>query len=251
MSDKSQTQSKSKTILGILETGIVAEPLLSTFGSYPDMFAALFHPENPELILRSYNVIEGQYPADIDECDAYLITGSKSDSYSNEDWVVQLRHYVTTLAAQRKKLIGICFGHQLIAHALGGLAAKSNKGWGVGVYSSKLVENLNLSWLKANEAPEFKLLVSHQDQIITLPTGATLLASNEFCPIAAYTIDNHILCFQGHPEFSKAYSKGLIEARKAIIPEEVSHQGITSLSQTTDHQQIAKWILKFIASRSE
>ncbi|MFT5163349.1 MAG: GMP synthase-like glutamine amidotransferase [Alteromonadaceae bacterium] len=234
----------SPLTFGILETDIVAEELRGTFGTYRQMFSELLAKQDPTLQFNYYNVIEGEYPSNIDECDAYLITGSKANSYDNDPWIVRLKEYIKELASEEKKLIGICFGHQLIAHALGGLAGKSAKGWAVGVTTSDLV-NPQPSWL-SGEKTAFKLLVSHQDQVLQLPDNATLLAGNTFCPYGAYSIDQHILCFQGHPEFHPDYARGLLEKRREIIGETLCEKAITSYSQATDHELVARWILRFV-----
>lgn len=250
MSKTAITQPTPTISLGILRTDIVAEPFRKIYGSYHEMFITLFEAEDPTLTFKYYDVINGEYPADIDECEAYLITGSKCDSFADDDWIVQLRDYVKVLAAKRKKLIGICFGHQLIAHALGGLAGRCDKGWGVGVHSNQVVAGLDLPWLTAlnpnDNQPSFKLLVTHQDQILKLPDDATLLAGNDFCAYGAYFIGQHILCFQGHPEFSKGYARGVMEARQDLIEANCYQTAMDSFAQDTDHQRVARWILGFI-----
>ncbi len=230
--------------LGILETGLVNETFLPKYGSYPDMFRTLLNEQDPTVKFKSYNVIDGEYPSDINECDAYLITGSKHNSYDEDPWIVVLKDYIRTLIEQDKKLLGICFGHQVIAHALGGLAAKSDKGWGVGIYNSQITPNLDLPWL-IDHSIQFKLLVSHQDQVLMLPKGATLLASNPFCPNAAYFIQDKVLCFQGHPEFTTDYAKELMKSRKDVIAEEVYSQALSSFANAADHKKVARWLLDF------
>ena len=119
--------------LGILKTDAVRPEWVPEFGEYPDMFVALLEQADPSLEFVVYDVEEGQYPDDIEEVDAYLITGSKSSVYDDKPWIARLMDFVQELDRRRKKLVGICFGHQLVAQALGGEAAKSPKGWGVGL----------------------------------------------------------------------------------------------------------------------
>ena len=118
--------------IGILETDTLEPDIKEKYGSYAEMFQRLFMSVDDQLEFTVYRVIEGKYPESIDECDAYLITGSKSSAYDDEPWIIKLRDYIVSLHKQCKKLIGICFGHQIIAHALGGLTQKSEEGWGVG-----------------------------------------------------------------------------------------------------------------------
>ena len=231
--------------LGILEAGLVNESLRPEHGSYPDMFCTLLSEQDPTVKFKFYNVLDNEYPSDINECDAYLITGSKHNSYDEDPWIVVLKDYIRTLVEQDKKLLGICFGHQLIAHALGGKAAKSDKGWGVGIYNNQITPKLDLPWHKGHSA-QFKLLVSHQDQVMMLPKGATLFASNPFCPNAAYFIEDKVLCFQGHPEFTTDYAKVLMQSRKDVIEEEAYDQALSSFTNATDHQSVARWMLDFV-----
>ena len=106
--------------LGILKTDAVRPEWVPEFGEYPDMFMALLAREDPQLEFAVYDVEQGIYPQDIDEVDAYLITGSKSSVYEDKPWIQELMEFVRVLDRRRKKIVGICFGHQLVAQALGG-----------------------------------------------------------------------------------------------------------------------------------
>ena len=231
--------------LGIFETGINYDPSISMYGAFAPMFCNMLGRFAPHVRYKHYDSIEGEYPHDLDECDAYLITGSQSDSFSDEEWIVELRQYIPKIVASGKPLTGFCFGHQIIALALGGVCQRHPGGWGVGFYESDIPVNDKPHWLK--DAPNtFKVLVSHQDQVSELPPGTTLLGTNKFCPNAAYYIEDKVLCFQGHPEFSAPFIRGLITLRKDRMPKETFERAMASTNDPVDTDMITKWVLRFM-----
>ncbi|MCO1335573.1 gamma-glutamyl-gamma-aminobutyrate hydrolase family protein [Microbulbifer sp. OS29] len=229
--------------IGILKTDDVRKELVSEFGEYPEMFADLLRGQDPTLEFSTYEVQHGQYPSDIDDVDAYLITGSKTGVYDSKSWVSPLMDFVRKLHDQHKPTIGICFGHQLIAQALGGRAQKSDKGWGLGVHTYEMQETP--SWMSEPKT-EFSLLVTHQDQVDELPPGGRVLASSEFCPMAMVQVDDHMLSFQAHPEFSKPYSTSLMQLRREAFGEQVVDKGQASLQNDIHENMVAKWMLEFL-----
>ena len=229
--------------IGVLKTDDVREQLVGEFGEYPEMFAELLRAQDSDLEFVTYEVQRGQYPADMDEVDAYLITGSKTGVYEDKPWIPPLMDFVRELHKAKKPTIGICFGHQLIAHALGGKTRKSDKGWGVGVHSYELQETP--AWMSEPQG-SFSLLVSHQDQVEELPPGAKVLASSDFCPMAMVQVDDHMLTFQAHPEFTKPYSESLLELRREAFGEDVVAKGKASLQNDIHESAVARWMLEFL-----
>jgi GMP synthase-like glutamine amidotransferase len=229
--------------LGILKTDTVRPEWVPDFGEYPDMFMALLGEADPDLEFSVYDVEQGEYPADIDEVDAYLITGSKSSVYEDKPWIAALVDFVRELDRRRKKIVGICFGHQLVAQALGGKTEKSPKGWGVGLHTHSFA--IQPDWHDQGEAA-FDILVSHQDQVVENASGARVLASSEFCENAVCQVGEHILTFQGHPEFVPSYSREIMEFRRDMIGEEVYQTGMASLARNPQGQRVARWILNFL-----
>jgi GMP synthase-like glutamine amidotransferase len=230
-------------IIGILEADVLDDEVIQYYGSYTDRFEALLSTAGPHLVFQTYSVTQQHYPENINACDAYLITGSKFSCYEDIDWIQRLEQFVVDCVALEKKLIGICFGHQLIAQALGGRVQKHTEGWGVGLASSEVLHTP--PWL-IPEQKQFSLLVNHQDQVTLLPRQAALVATNEFCPVAAYQVDGAIISFQGHPEFNREYLQYLANKNRQNIGEQVYQQAIQSLQQNLDHDLVAKWIINFI-----
>ena len=229
--------------LGILKTDAVRPEWVPEFGEYPDMFIALLARQNPDLEFVVYDVEEGEYPGDIDEVDAYLITGSKSSVYEDKPWIHALIDFVRELDRRRKKIIGICFGHQLVAQALGGRTEKSPKGWGVGLHTHQFSDLPE--WHDQGE-PGFDILVSHQDQVVENAPGATVLAGSDFCENAVCQIGEHILTFQGHPEFLPEYSREIMDFRREMIGEQAYETGVASLRDDPQGDRVARWILDFL-----
>ena len=233
--------------LGILKTDTVRPEWAPEFGEYPDMFIALLAQEDPDLEYVVYDVERGQYPADVDEVDAYLITGSKAGVYEDKPWIAELMTFVRELHRRRKKLVGICFGHQLVAQALGGKTEKSPKGWGVGLHTHRFTTTP--PWHDQVDL-ELDILVSHQDQVVEVAKDAKVLASSDFCENAVCQIGDHILTFQGHPEFQPAYAREIMSFRREVIGEAVYTEGMASLDGTHQGQRVARWILNFLRGSS-
>jgi len=230
--------------LGILQCDSVLTQYQARFGNYPDMLIELFKRVDPSFEFRVFDVQHGHYPDQVSNCDGYITTGSKASAYDDAPWITTLSDYIKTLASQKIKLVGICFGHQLIAQTLGGETQKADAGWGVGVMSMP-IKHIK-AWMHPLQST-YALLVSHQDQVIKLPDQAELLAGDTFCPNAMYQIGNHILSLQGHPEFSKDYAATLMDHRAENIGSLAYQQGKNSLQQPVDDNVLVQWILAFFA----
>ena len=131
--------------IGVLQADSVREEFQADHGDYPDMFGYMLKRAGLLVLgepidIANYNVIEDEYPRHLDECDGYIITGSRQSVYDDEPWIHRFREFLTELHAAKKKLVGICFGHQLIAEALGGKTARAKVGWGVGVHRNNIVQ---------------------------------------------------------------------------------------------------------------
>ncbi|WP_373184942.1 hypothetical protein [Halopseudomonas sp.] len=231
--------------IGLLQCDDVAQDLQPVHGNYPQMFEDLLRAQVPDLQMVTYRCMDGEYPSQADECEAYLTTGSKFGVNDGLAWVDVLEGFVRQLWEQRIPLVGVCFGHQLMARALGGEVGKSEKGWGVGVSFNQVVSRK--SWMEPWQ-DKLDLVVSHQDQVIRLPVdvNADVLVSSIFCPYYVVQYESHFLSVQGHPEFCKSYSRDLMEMRKGTIPDARLREGHVSLNAEVDADLMMRWILNFI-----
>ncbi|WP_036534292.1 glutamine amidotransferase-related protein [Oceanobacter kriegii] len=233
--------------IGILETDELYPDLLSDYRSYGHMFrqflTALPHPLASQLEFRSYQVTQMEFPQQPNECDAWLVTGSKTGVYDNDPWLEPLANWVKQCFAAGVPQIGVCFGHQFLAHHLGGHAALSDKGWGIGVRGSAITASPSWSTIKASH---LRLIYSHRDQVLSLPPEAQRLSGCDFCPNAAFSIDRRVLAFQGHPEFTATYLRRLLPRRREAIGEERFNAGMETLNTSTDDTLAGVWMLDFL-----
>ncbi|MGL6310151.1 glutamine amidotransferase-related protein [Aeromonas veronii] len=230
--------------LGILDCDRLDPDLADRFGPvYSEMFIRGFAALAPELEFRVWSALDGELPEDLHECDAWLITGSRHDAYSDIPWIQALRAWIRQAHDADVKLVGVCFGHQVIAQALGGEVVKSTKGWGLGVSVHPMLADE--PWM-APARDQIRILASHQDQVALLPPGATRLAGNDFCPNFMFLQGDHIVAIQGHPEFSVEYNRALIERRRGLLPDERYQSSLSSLEGEVDSATMMQWLLQFL-----
>ena len=227
--------------LCILQAGDKNPKLRKPVPGYAELYRAMFAP-HPQFQLEFIQVRHGEFPESIDDWDAFLITGSPAGIYDELDWITTLRELIERIAASGKPLIGICFGHQIIADTLGGKAVKSDKGWGVGVRKASITAETGM--LPGMDS--MNLICLHQDQVIKAPEGARVFAGDDFCPIAAYSIDDRVLCFQGHPEFTTEVVDAIMDYRADDIGAERVAQARASLTSRIDGAEITRAIVAFI-----
>jgi len=232
------------TRICILDNDNLDPAVVESYVSYAAMMETMFAAAGVRWQFERFNTTRFEYPDTFDVYDAVLLTGSRADSYSDEPWVRTLRDRVGELLGQRKKLLGICFGHQLISLCLGAEVGPAPQGWGIGRMTYDWCGPAPLT--PTHRAPTVALLASHQDQVVTLPTGATLLARSEFCPIAAYQVADHVLCVQAHPEFTDDYSAYLLEKNRALVGEERHAQARADLGRPHDGLDVARFMRVFV-----
>ena len=220
--------------IGILETGRPPGELAREFGDYPAMFRQML---GDEFEVETFDVEAGELPTRAH--DGYLITGSPAGVYEPLPWIAPLQEFIRS--ASRSRMVGICFGHQIMAEALGGHVEKSDKGWAAGLHHYSIVRRE--PWM--DPVHEIAAPASHQDQVIVQPPGAEVLASSPFTEFAALNwTDRPAISFQFHPEFSPAFARALIEKRYDIVPD--PDAAIASLDAPNDNARVAGWIRRFL-----
>jgi GMP synthase-like glutamine amidotransferase len=226
---------------GLLVVGHVDPKSQHIAGDYPELFDALLEPVDVEVV--PYAVDEGRWPASLDECDGWICSPSRLSVYDDVDWISEMEKLVLELLAREKPFVGICFGHQLLAQALGGKVEKSPNGWGVGVQEYEIIEQL--SWMHP-PLERFKLIASHQDQIVDVPAEARVIARSEYCPVAAMAVGDRAWTVQAHPEFVPELADQLLAGRVELIGADRVAVARESLQTTSHRDAIASWIATFL-----
>lgn len=235
--------------LGILETGEVAPELAARHGDYPAMFRALVGSVAPDIEFATVRAVAGDMPASPGQADAWLVTGSRHGVYDALPWIEPLKAFLRACVAARVPVVGICFGHQILAEALGGRAVKSDRGWGLGVQDYERVADAP-AWLRALPA-RFSVRAVHQDQVVALPPGAHVLARSPHCEIAAVAYGDperpDAISLQPHPEFGRDFMDGLLELRAGVaFPAPLADAARASLERPVSNDAWARAIVDYL-----
>lgn len=226
--------------LGILKTGAPPKDA-SGFGGYPDMFRRLLGEDAYDYAV--FDVEAGGLPASPTAAEAWLVTGSSAGVYDPLPWIEALKDFLRAARGQAP-LVGVCFGHQVMAEAFGGRVIKSPKGWGVGEQTYRVLRRE--PWMDG--AGEIRLPGSHQDQVVEAPPGAEVIAASDFTPFGALAYrDQPAISIQLHPEFEPAYAIALIEARRGSrYSDAEADRAIASYGAPDDRARVGGWIRNFL-----
>jgi GMP synthase-like glutamine amidotransferase len=241
--------------IGILATGMTPESLLPRYGSYADMFIRLLQPLQADLEYQVFDVRNGDIPESAQDCDGWIITGSRHSVYEDLQWIADLKDFIRRVAASACPMAGICFGHQLMAEALGGKVEKYKGGWGLGIHEYRISADFAACLDNLDTGPGSDVLsinAVHQDQVVRLPEGAEVIARSDFCEYAGLSYNKgRMVSLQAHPEFTLEFERDLLTDRGGKgIPLEDARTAIESIAGgCIDSQAIARWILAVLNKR--
>jgi GMP synthase (glutamine-hydrolysing) len=222
--------------IGILRTGHSPDGMIETMGNYDTMFERLLGGH--DFIFETFSVVDGVFPSGPDAADGWLITGSKHGAYEDHPWIPPLEDLIRAIHASGRPLVGVCFGHQIIAQAMGGTVEKFGGGWSVGRTEYML------------EGQKVALNAWHQDQVTEVPEGARVVGSSDFCANAMLAYGDNIWTIQAHPEFNSDFIDGLIQTRgKGMVPDAQLQTASAQLPLPNDNPLIASHMAQFLKSK--
>ncbi|MCF6302333.1 MAG: type 1 glutamine amidotransferase [Devosiaceae bacterium] len=233
--------------LSILLAGENPDQLRGEFGQYADKFKNMFSGGKEKFTFQTIAIHAGETIPSIGDLEGVIVTGSAYGAYDSPPWMEPLRAFIRAAYAENLPMLGICFGHQIIADALGGKVIKSEKGWSIGRHVYRL-----------NDCPEcflhgpseLAIAASHQDQVVVAPKQAKTFLSSDFTPNAGLIYQNGVtISLQPHPEFEIAYSKAICNLRRNNPLDSKSVDiAVSGLDLPLDNQRVASALSAFFMS---
>jgi len=237
-SDRSATAEPVR--IGVLLLDSIDEPHRSIAGDYDVLFGRVLERDDTEV-----TYIDGRADElpDHGEQDGWVIPGSRQSVYDDDPWIGRLESWTAEALERRTPLAGVCFGHQMVGRIMGAPVEKFAGGWNIGAIDYEVHDQPG--WV--DEVPErYRLIASHQDQVLELPDGARLLATGDRCKVAGYTVDDHVLCVQGHPEFVPDLAGSLYRSRVERIGADAVDEALSTLDRSLDRFTVADWLIATI-----
>jgi len=230
--------------LGLLLCDHVPDELTPCFQDYPKMFEKAFTSADINIKWQFFDVTKEELPTSVNLCDGYLISGSRHSANDNKPWISSLMLFSKDVHDANIPIVGLCFGHQILAKALRGKVEKARQGWGIGHKQYRVNGHETNLLLEADS--KITVPVCHQDQITRIPDGSIRVASNDHCENFILVFGNHTLGIQGHPEFEGKYINALIEYKKNDLTDNEYISAKRSKACPEDSKILRKVILDFI-----
>ena len=234
--------------IGLILCDQLRDQFSGNFPDYETMFKTAFEEKPQKFSWKTFDAVTGEFPKDLDSCDGYLISGSRSSVYEEKKWMLSLENFINKLNRNNKPTVGLCFGHQIMAKALGGTVTCAPEGWGIGFARCSVNSGISRKQLALPE--ELTVGVCHRDQVVKLPAGATNIGSTPHCNNFLIQFTPKMIGFQGHPEFEPAYISALIEETKNLLTPQEYFVALQSKRNAPDNQLIRKAITKFLTKRT-
>jgi GMP synthase-like glutamine amidotransferase len=225
--------------VGLLVVGHVDPASVHVAGDYPELYRNLLEPLGVDIV--PFACADGDLPASLDDCDGWLCSPSRSSAYDDDPWIGDTEQLLRQLMAEERLFVGICFGHQLLAQALGGRVSRAEAGWGVG---AQVFDVVRPQWWMEGATTSIRLVASHQDQVVDLPPEAEVWLSSPYCPNGGLIVGERAWTLQLHPEFTAELADSLLQSRTELLGADTVERARSSLAQPLDRHLVAHWIAR-------
>lgn len=220
--------------------------LQTRFGNYGHCLIRRLQLDHPGTSVRIWQAWKGDLPANVLEADAYLVSGSPASVFDREPWIARLEHFIRNAHRARRRLLGICFGHQMIHHALGGRVERAS-GWGLGAYPVHLYQPV----AGLPDSGTVSIYAMHRDQVITPAPGFEHLAGSDFCPYYLMRHTNRVMTIQGHPEFTRDFFYRFLDVAENRFDANAVVQARSNIPDTDDSEATCRLLNHFLLASSE
>lgn len=232
------TSSRERTTIGILRMTEFVDEVYAAHGPYLRQFETMFRGRPVDLV--DVAVHEGQTPAALSDADLWIASGSPASVYDGHSWIETAEAIVREAAATETPFVGICFGHQLVAQALGGRVEKAAGGWGVGALDYAATRRPGSL---ATLPDTLTILAAHQDQVVEVPAAATVWSTSDYCPNAGLVVGERMWTVQAHPEFTSALVQTLYPSRRDLVGGDRVDTAMATLGRPLSNDLIADAIV--------
>jgi GMP synthase-like glutamine amidotransferase len=214
-----------------------------------EKFRALLQPLRPDWSFEAIQVKDNVFPDQLDRFDGFVITGSPASAGANEPWIVKLIELIREIDRKKRPTIGICFGHQLIGRALGGVVGKNPDGWGFGISPTHFAASE--PWMEPARKT-LHLYAAHSEQLVQAPAGAVILGGDGFCAIGSYKIGDHIFTTEYHPEMTQGFITELADEIRPLVGAEKAKKAKQQIAaQKADGNIFAQWMVNFFEMKRQ
>ncbi|KAK4491183.1 hypothetical protein RD792_001914 [Penstemon davidsonii] len=207
---------------GVLLCAEDSEYVKKMYGGYYGVFVEMLKEEGEKWDV--FKVAKGEFPSDdeIGEYEGFVITGSCNDAHGNDLWITRLLLLLNKLDSMKKKILGICFGHQILGRAIGGKIGRARAGWDIGITQVNLQPSNIFTSLKIMPT-SLSIIECHRDEVWELPPKAEVLAWSNKTGVEMFKYGDHLMGIQGHPEYTtdillhlidRLYNRNFIEVSK-------------------------------------